>query len=274
MVLGISTSLSHSGAKDWAKKQKELGCGAVVFPLDCRGDKQLIQDYAEAAKEANLIIAEVGVWRNVIAADADTRKEALDYAIGQLAMADTIGAKCCVNVDGAHTGQRWDGGYRENFEAEAWDKTVESVRTIVDAVKPVNAKYTLEPMPWMIPTSPDEYVRLLDSIDRTQVAVHLDLVNMINCPERYFYQERFMEECFEKLKGRICSCHLKDINLRQEYTFQLEEVECGMGNLNIELYTQLATKERVDMPMIIEHLHSDEEYIKSLRYVQKRLGLG
>lgn len=273
MVLGICTGLAHSGAKDWAKKHKELGCGAVIFPIDCREDKQKIQDYAEAANEAGLLIAEVGIWRNIISPDEEQRKVAIEFAMGQLEMADQIGARCCVNVAGAVAGTRWDGPCRENFEVEAWHKTVESIQNIVDAVKPVHTKYAIEPMPWMIPTGPDEYIRLLNDINRSEVGVHLDIVNMINCPERYFYQEQFMNECFEKLKGKICSCHLKDIRLREEYTFQLEETACGKGNLQIEQYAKLATMEREDMPLIIEHLNSDEEYRASLKYVQNRLGV-
>ena len=69
------------------------------------------------------------------------------------------------------------------------------------------------------------------------------------------------------------SGNVKDVKLREEYTFQLEETSCGEGMLNLELYVQLAEEENPTMPMIIEHLHSDEEYIKSLQYVQKRIGL-
>ncbi len=272
MRLGLSTGLSHTDAKNWAKTHMELGCGAIVFPLDCYADRQSIRDYVEAAGEAGLIIAEVGIWRNVVAADEEERKKARDFAIGQLALADEIGARCAVNVAGAVSGKRWDGAYVSNFEAEAWEKTVESVRTIIDAVKPKNTKYALEPMPWMIPTGPEEYLRLLKDIDRIEAGVHIDIVNMINCPERYFYQRKFMKECFDKLKGRICSCHLKDIHLREEFTFQLEEIACGKGELDIEYYTELATAEREDMPMIIEHLHNEDEYINSLKYVQQRLG--
>lgn len=273
MLLGLSTGLKHTGAKDWAEKHKSLGCGAVVFPLDCHADRQSIRDYADAAGEAGLVIAEVGVWKNVIAAEAEVKKAAVDYAIGQLSMAEEIGALCCVNVAGACVGTRWDGAYRENFEEEAWNRTVESVQEIIDAVKPVRTKYAIEPMPWMIPTGPEEYLRLLRDIDRLSAGVHLDIVNMINCPERFFYQERFLKECFSKLAGKICSCHLKDIRLREEFTFQLEETACGRGSLNIELYCDLASREREGMPMIIEHLHTDEEYIESLRYVRTRLGI-
>lgn len=271
MILGISTSLTHQGAKDWADQHRALGCKAVVFPLDCYAKRQDIRDYMEAANEAGFVIAEVGIWRNVIAQEEEQRKKALDYAIGQLAMADEIGARCCVNVAGACAGARWDGACRENFEIEAWQKTVESVQKIIDTVKPMHTKYAIEPMPWMIPTGPEEYLRLLADINRTAAGVHLDIVNMIHCPERFFFQENFIKDCFTMLKGKICSCHLKDIRLKEEYTFQLEETYCGNGSLNMEHYALLATKEQEQMPMIIEHLHSDEEYRKSFQYVQNRL---
>lgn len=272
MLLGISTALTHRDGWEWAKKHKELGLGAVVFPLDHRASHEKIDEYVAAAKKEGLVIAEVGVWRNVLADDLTEREEALSYAIGQLRLADAIGAKCCVNIAGTPVGNRWDGGNKENFSKEAWQRTVESIQYIVDTAAPKHTKYTIEPMPWMIPTGPEEYLRLIEAINRPSVGVHLDIVNMINCPERYFFQEAFMSECFDKLKGKICSCHLKDIHLKEAFTFQLEELACGKGCLNMEHYVALATKENKEMPMIIEHLQTDEEYIQVLRYVQERLG--
>jgi len=83
--------------------------------------------------------------------------------------------------------------------------------------------------------------------------------------------DEFLHECFEKLHGTIVSCHLKDILLKQEYTFQLQECACGEGTLDINLYAQLATAENPHMPMIIEHLTTDEEYVASVLYVRDRL---
>jgi hypothetical protein len=40
----------------------------------------------------------------------------------------------------------------------------------------------------------------------------------------------------------------------------------------LELYASLATAENPRMPMIIEHLHTDEEYLSSIQYVQRHLG--
>ena len=95
--------------------------------------------------------------------------------------------------------------------------------------------------------------------------------NMITSPRRYFFNDEFLRECFEKLHGTIVSCHLKDILLKPEYTFQLQECACGEGTLDIYLYAQLATAENPCMPMIIEHLTTDEEYVASVQYVRDRL---
>ena len=63
----------------------------------------------------------------------------------------------------------------------------------------------------------------------------------------------------------------KDIYLKEEFTFQLQECAVGDGTLDAELFAQLATRENPDMPMIIEHLTTDEEYINSFKYVKGRL---
>lgn len=271
MYLGISTSLEHRSPKEWASKHKALGLETVVFPVNYTDGDETIMAYKKAADEAGLTIAEVGVWRNTLAANPEERRKWIDYAIGQLRMADTIGAACCVNVVGTPYGPRWDGGYRDNFSRELWDMAVRMIRQIIDAVRPRHTKFCIESMPWMIPSSPDEYLRLIEDVNRPEFGTHLDVVNMITTPRRYFYNDEFLEECFQKLHGSIVSCHLKDILLKQEYTFQLEECACGEGILDIERYARLATAENLSMPMIIEHLSSDVVYVASVKYVKERL---
>jgi len=271
MYLGISSSLEHGSPKEWALKHKALGLEAVVFPVCCEDGEDTVMAYKKAADEAGLTIAEVGVWRNTLAADPDERGHWIDYAVGQLRMADAIGASCCVNVVGTPYGPRWDGGYRDNFSPELWDMAVSMIRQILDTARPKHTKFCVESMPWMIPGSPDEYLRLIEEVDRAEFGTHLDVVNMITTPRRYFFNDEFLRECFQKLHGSIVSCHLKDILLKQEYTFQLQECACGEGTLDIELYARLASAENPCMPMIIEHLTTDEEYVASVRYVRDRL---
>ena len=268
MYLGISSSLAHTSPEDWAAKHKALGLKTVNFPVDYTAGEATYMAYKKAADDAGLTIAEVGVWKNTLAADLAERQKWIDYAVEQLKMADRIGARCCVNVVGTPYGPRWDGGYRDNFSDGLWAMAVRMIRELIDTVRPKHTKFCIESMPWMIPSNPDEYLRLIEDVDRPEFGTHLDVVNMITSPKKYFYNDSFLEECFSKLKGTIVSCHLKDIRLKEEYTFQLEECACGEGSLDLGLYTRLATAENPRMPMIIEHLDTDAQYEASVRYIR------
>lgn len=271
MRIGLSSGLKHETPRQWAEQLKALGCRSVVFPVDYTAPDNLIADYVDAAHDNDLLIAEVGIWRNVFALDPQERKKARERAVGQLRLADEIGARCCVNVAGTYGGPIWDGGYRENFSEKAWELLVEYTRELIDEVRPTRTEYSIEQMPWMYPTGPDECLKLLRDVDRPAFGMHLDIVNMINCPQRYFFADEFMQECFDKIGKLVTSCHLKDIRLREELTFQLEETFCGNGTLHIEKYISLIDQADPQMPVIIEHLNTDEEYKASLAYVMNRL---
>ena len=172
MKLGLSSPLEHRTPEEWAENMKKIGCQAVNFPVDYEAPDSLIEAYAQAAKAQRLIIAEVGAWCNPIAPDREVRKKALERCRGQLRLADALGACCCVNVSGSK-GERWDGPYRENFTEETWRDMVKSIQEIIDDVKPQNTFYTIEPMPWMYPMGSDEYVKLIEDVDRKHFAVNL-----------------------------------------------------------------------------------------------------
>lgn len=273
MRLGISSALAHTSPEHWAIQLKELGCRSVVFPVNCNAEKDIIRAYADAARENDLVIAEVGIWNNMLDADMEKRKANIDYAIRQLILADEIGAVCAVNIAGTPHGPRWDGGYRDNFSNETIDMTVETIQYILKQAAPSHTHFSIESMPWMIPSGPMEYLSLLQRVNHPAFSAHLDIVNMITSPQRYFFNDSFLHECFELLHGRICSCHLKDIRLKEEFTFQLEECAVGEGTLDIELLAELCNAENPQMPVLIEHLNTDEEYKNSLSYVQNRLGI-
>lgn len=270
MRLGVATDFGAKSASEWISINKELGLEAVVFPLNADCDEDKIDEYYKAAKAADICIAEVGIWRNAIDKDPAIEKENIEYSIRQLALADKIGAKCCVNVVGAYSGERWDGPTKDNFTKEAWNKSVKMIQTIIDEVKPRNTYFSIEPMPWMYPTGPEEYLRLIEDVGRDSFAVHMDIINMINCPERYFYPEEFLDRTFDLLKGKIKSTHLKDVGLLQEFTFQLRECACGEGEFPISYYLKKIEEEDPSMPVIIEHLHGDAAYRESVDFIKNK----
>ena len=270
MRLGTSSPLQHETPEEWAKNQVSLGCGAVVFPVQSDEPEEKILAYKDAADKAGLMIAEVGIWRNALSPDPEERKRNTDYCVEQLRLADFVGARCCVNVAGAF-GPIWDGPYRENFSDEGRKETVRMVREIIDRADVKNTYFTLEPMPWMIPTGPEDYVKLLDEVDRDRFAVHMDIINMTNSVERYFRAEELVDACAELLADRIRSCHVKDVHLSDQLTTRLEECAPGRGEYPIRYYAEKMHAIDPEMPMILEHLQKDGEYYEYMAYLKEVL---
>ena len=270
MRLGTSSPLKHNSPEEWVKNQLKLGCSTVVFPVQSNESEQKIIAYKEAAEKAGITIAEVGIWRNALSPDSAERKANMDYCVNQLRLADFLNARCAVNVAGAF-GPRWDGGYKANFSDDAWKQTVSMVQQIIDSANIKNTYFTLEPMPWMIPTSPREYIKLLEAVNRDRFAVHMDIINMTNSAERYFNAKEFVDECAEVLGSRIKSCHIKDVHLAEQYTFRLEECGPGDGEFPLRYYVEKMNAIDPEMPVILEHLTTDEQYIKYLTYLKEQL---
>lgn len=197
----------------WCQQHKNLGYSAAYCPLEWQASDDVVAAVEQAARTANIVIAEVGAWSNPISPDEDTRKNAIEKCIRQLNLADRIGACCCVNISGSR-GSRWDGPDADNLTEDTLEMIVTTTRHIIDQVKPKRTFFTLETMPWAVPDSAESYLRLIKSIDRKQFAVHLDPVNIINSPQRYYHNAAVIVDCFRKLGAWIKSCHAKDILLQ------------------------------------------------------------
>jgi len=258
----------------WVEVVRKLGYNAAYCPVGAGEKDDVVNAYASAAKKADIVIAEVGAWSNPISPDEKTRQADLAKCRRQLALADRIGARCCVNISGSR-GKLWDGHSPENLTEETFDMIVETTRAIIDDVKPTRTYFTLETMPWAYPDSPDSYLRLLKAIDRERFAAHFDPVNLICSPQRYFKNGELIRECFKKLGPYIRSCHAKDILLQPKLTTHLDEVRPGLGALDYAVFLRELSK-LPDTPLMLEHLPNAEEYrlaAAHIRSVAKEIGL-
>ena len=199
MRIGGGIEKPYNNPEEWVALAKSLRYSAVISPIDSRSDTETRKAYLKASKEADLLIGEVGVWKNCLAKDDNERKKAMDYAKAQLDLAEELRANCCVNIIGSRSVSAWDGFSAENYSEDFYSLAVDSVREIIDAVNPKNTFYSIEPMPWVLPDSPEQYLRLIKDVDRPQFAVHLDFVNMINCPQRYCCSTEFIRLCLDLL---------------------------------------------------------------------------
>lgn len=267
MKLGIAKALAHNTAKEWAEKHSALGLSAVVFPVNCNAEKQKIIDYKHAADDYGFTIAEVGAWRNLLDKNPQKAQENLEFSMRTMEMADKIGAKCVVNISGSTSDEFWDGGARGNYSQETFDKVIKIIRKIISVSN--KCPFTLEPMPWMIPYDADNYLEVLKAVNDDRFAVHMDAVNMICTPKKYFFQKEYLNEIFDKLGKYIVSAHLKDFQLSNRLTFQLSECEPLEGGFEMVHYLQGLQKLNANMPVIIEHLETDEEYVLSVEKVKR-----
>ncbi|NLO81522.1 MAG: sugar phosphate isomerase/epimerase [Clostridiales bacterium] len=267
MRLGGPILSSYSSPEEWIQIVKKLGYSAVFAPVNNDAPEDLVKAYLEEARKADIIIAEVGAWSNPLSPDEKERKEAMEHCKRQLDLAERLGARCCVNIAGSR-GEIWDGFYRDNYSEDTYAMIVDTVREIIDNVKPKHTFYTLEPMPWMYPDSPESYLRLIKDIDRKEFGVHLDFVNMINNPKRYLFNDRFIRECFEKLGPYIKSCHAKDVIMSNRLTTMIQEVAPGKGAIDYGVVLRLVEAVDPDMPVMMEHLATQEEYDEAFNYIK------
>ncbi len=267
MRLGGPVFPSPADPDAWVAALITSGYRAAYCPAGPDASSTEIRAYAAAARQADVIIAEVGAWSNPLSPDPDESRRAVAYCQKQLALAEEIGAVCCVNIAGSR-GKRWDGPHPENLNGATFDCVVEIVRAIIDAVKPTRAYYTLEPMPWVFPDSPDSYLDLIHAIHRERFAVHLDPVNMISSPQRYYDNAGFLRECFKKLGPYIKSIHAKDILLSDQLTTHLSEAIPGEGGLDYTAFLREANRLAPDTPLMLEHLQTEAEYAQAARFVR------
>jgi sugar phosphate isomerase/epimerase len=264
--LGGPVFESYQGPDGWAQAVKKLGYSAAYCPVGTDASDDVVKAYAGAAEKSDIIIAETGAWSNPISSDGRERKAALEKCRTQLALADRIGARCCVNISGSR-GESWDGPSEKNLTRETFDMVVETARAIIDDVKPTRTFFTLETMPWAYPDSPDSYLQLIKAIDRRQFAVHLDPVNLVCSPQRYYKNAELIRECFEKLGPHIRSCHAKDILLRPQFMTHLDEVRPGLGGLDYATFLRELAK-LGDIPIMLEHLPNAEEYHLAAEHIR------
>ncbi|MBI3830261.1 MAG: sugar phosphate isomerase/epimerase [Planctomycetes bacterium] len=270
MRLGGPTFDPAETPEQWIAALRKEGYSAAYAPKPAHAwplDAKLCRAFEDAARQAGVVIAEVGAWSNPISPGADERKKALELCQQRLAIADALGARCCVNITGSR-GLKWDGPNKDNLTQETFDLIVESTRQIVDAVKPSRTFYTLETMPWALPDSADSYLALLKAIDRKACAVHLDPVNLVNCPSRYYDTAALLRDCFAKLGPWVKSCHAKDILLHPKLTVHLDEVPPGKGGLDYKVFLQELRKLDPDTPLMLEHMKDADEYRAAAEHIR------
>jgi sugar phosphate isomerase/epimerase len=250
-----------------ALAHRRLGYRAAYCPNVALEDKDRIRDIARAFTKHDVVIAEVGRWCNLLDQDPEKRAANLKRVTEGLALADEIGARCCVDIAGSYNDEIWYGPHAKNLSAEFFDAAVENARKIIDAVQPKRARFCYEMMGWAIPDSPDSYLRLIKAVDHDAFAAHVDACNLINSPTRFYGNVDLINECFDKLGPWIVSCHAKDLTWDVEMSIHFREVTLGAGSMDYRTYLKRVAALAADVPLMIEHMKGPAEYDRSRQYL-------
>ena len=227
-----------------AKEHRRLGYSAAYCPAASPTDGDRVRAIREAFKAENVVIAEVGAWRNMLDPDPQKRAANLAYVTERMALAEAVAARCCVDIAGSFNPAVWDGPDTKNLSQEFFDLTVENCRKVIDAVKPKQTTFSIEMMGWNLPDGPDEYLRADQGrrsagfrrahgrLQRHQLAAPL------------LGNADFIRECFAKLGRWIVSCHAKDLAFIPEMNVHFREVVPGTGQVDYETYLREVSKLR------------------------------
>jgi len=252
-----------------ARVHREWGYAAAYCPNVSLQDATGLKAVREAFARHNVVIAEVGRWVNLLDADPQKRAANLRTVTEGLALAEEVGALCCVDIAGSFNEQVWYGPHPDNLSPRFFDAAVENARRIIDAVKPRRAKFAYEMMGWALPDSPDAYLKMIRAVDRKAFAVHLDPCNLINSPARFYRNTELLHECFDKLGRWIVSCHAKDLAWEIEMNVHFREVIPGRGKLDYTTYLRRLAALPHQPPLMLEHLAGAAEYRQGAAYLRE-----
>jgi len=266
--LGAPIFLKSDDPVELAQEHRRLLYSAAYCPPADIRDRDRIRAIEKAFMNANVAIAEVGAWKNMLDPDTDKRRENLRYVTERCALADAVGARCCVDIAGSYNKSVWYGPNPKNLSKEFFEATVENCRHIIDTVKPTRTKFTIEMMGWNLPDGPDSYLDLIRAVDRPAFGVHLDVCNGVNCPRRFYNNSDFIGECFQKLGKWVVSCHAKDLQWITELNIHFLEVVPGRGQIDYRQYLIEISRLPADAPLMIEHLKTPEEYSEAATYIR------
>jgi len=254
-----------------AKAHAAKGYRAAYAPRVRLDDTDRIKAIRAAFEAEDILIAEVGYWENLLDLESDERKRNRQAMVNALALAEELGARCAVNILGSFCHGNGNSAHApENFSRDAFDEAVEIARYMIDTVKPKTAYFTYEIFPFNVIDSPAMISELLKAVDRKQFGVHLDLVNLINCPRAYWNSGSIMEECVALFGDRIVSAHAKDVKMQAPaISVILKEVPMGKGNLDIAANLRELHRLPREIPYMMEHLPSEEAYDSAAAHIRK-----
>jgi len=268
-------SESHGSTTDdidmLVQQHIERGFRAACVPAVSLSDHARIVEIREKFAAADIILSEVQCWNNLLDPDPDVRRDNRESVVEALALAEELGAVCALDTVGSYAAESLNHHHPSNFSSEAFDAAVETARYFIDAVRPTRTCFAYEVLAMHIIDEPPVIEQLVKAVNRRQFAVHLDLVNLVNCPRKYWATGDLARECVRRFGAHIIAAHAKDVILEDDCdTVRLRETRPGLGNIDYRSYLTCLDELAHPVTLMMEHLETDGEYMKAAAYIRSQ----
>jgi sugar phosphate isomerase/epimerase len=263
MRLGAPVFITEKDPEAFVAEHVRKGYRAAYCPdwINADTDPEACRAFKTSLAKHDIILAEVGIWKNVLSKNPAEAKAAFEYSVRRLQTAEELEARCAVNIVGSWCETNWDGPHERHYSSDFFDAAVEAARKVIDAVKPQKTMMTFEIMPCQFIDCATEYLRFIGAINRSSAGVHLDPTNSITNPRLLYHNAVFFKREFEIFGNAVVSIHLKDLRLNPaEFTVTMEEVVIGKGNIDYVNLLRLIDKLPPDTPGMLEHLATETLY--------------
>ncbi len=199
---------------------------------------------------------------NMIHPDLNERKQVLDKFKKYLQVAKSFGANVvatetgCVDAEIHYT--------EDNFTDEAFEKVVESVKSLTDYAEKVGMTVAIEGGMNHPIYSPKKMRELFDRVDSPNMQIILDVTNFLQV-DTYDNQRAVIDEAFELFGDHLCALHLKDFVVEDN---KLVPAAIGTGKMDFPYLLEAVTKAKPHLHLIMEET-KEADIPAALAYLEK-----
>ena len=237
----------------------------------------------DAFRDANLPIIAVSAYTNFIHPDPVKRQANIDYLKMMIRYARDLGCPYVASETGTYNEESdwvWDD---RNGSQKVFDEAIAVIKDIAAYARDCGATFCVE-----------NYVNnTVGSVEKIQIMfdeVGHDGLALLCDPTNYFDDAHFADidgtinEIFDKLGPYFKFAHAKDIkkavdtgekhvdiDADESHTFRgagsIELPSAGLGCLNYDLYVKRLAELHPNIPLIIEHVDSEDDIIRAKKFV-------
>lgn len=248
--------------------------GAIAGVDTIEGMKDsVLREMKSALKQHDVVVFEVGGYRNLLHTDEATRQANCKHIARCLEAAEKIGCKMVGTISGSRNpeGNQFGDNYAvhpDNWTLATWNILISSLKQILSDTSGLKAAIGLEAQVTTNLDGPLAHKRIMEDMGSDRIKVNLDPTNMCHL-YNHFHTTELINECFDMLGEDIYGCHAKDSYvLPHSQTVHVQEVCPGRGNLDYETYLVRLSRMKWERSLLPEHIPGDQ-FDEAYAYIRK-----